>query len=116
MKINFEFGTAFDVKTCHKQIKPGPGLIWKKKIYCCTFLLHFALKQELNQNNLKLWFLSNLNFLAICLAFFPPSESFFPYLLGFIQKHRDPNLDFPEIGQWPIHVQVRCGTVQVRVD
>jgi len=44
--------------------------------------------------------------IAICLAFFPPSESFFPYLLGFIQKHRDPNLDFPEIGQWPIHVQI----------
>eukprot|EP00090_Calanus_glacialis_P003765 TRINITY_DN12798_c0_g1_i1.p1 TRINITY_DN12798_c0_g1~~TRINITY_DN12798_c0_g1_i1.p1 ORF type:complete len:1185 (-),score=141.46 TRINITY_DN12798_c0_g1_i1:1321-4875(-) len=44
--------------------------------------------------------------LAICLAFFPPSETFFPYLLGFIQKHRDPNMDFPDVGRWPIHVQI----------
>ena len=44
--------------------------------------------------------------LAICLGFFPPSPTFQPYLLGFIQKHRDPNMDFPEVGRWPIHVQV----------
>ena len=44
--------------------------------------------------------------LAICLGFFPPSATFQPYLLGFIQKHRDPNMDFPEVGRWPIHVQV----------
>ena len=44
--------------------------------------------------------------LAICLGFFPPSDTFQPYLLGFIQKHRDPNMDFPEVGRWPIHVQV----------
>ena len=43
---------------------------------------------------------------AICLAFFPPSPTFYPYLLGFIQKHRDPNMDFPEVGRWPLHVQV----------
>merc|ERR1719187_3181439 len=34
--------------------------------------------------------------LAICLAFFPPSDTFFPFLLSFIQKHRDPNMDFPD--------------------
>jgi len=44
--------------------------------------------------------------LAICLAFFPPSDTFFPYLLSFIQKHRDPNMDFPDGGRWPIHVQI----------
>ena len=44
--------------------------------------------------------------LAICLAFFPPSETFQPYLLGFIQKHNNPNMDFPEVGRWPLHVQV----------
>ena len=43
---------------------------------------------------------------AICLAFFPPSATFYPYLLGFIQKHRDPTLDFPEVGRWPLHVQI----------
>jgi len=44
--------------------------------------------------------------LAICLGFFPPSETFQPYLLGFIQKHNNPNMDFPEIGRWPLHVQI----------
>ena len=43
--------------------------------------------------------------LAICLAFFPPSDTFFPYLLSYIQKHRD-GMDFPEIGPWSIHVQI----------
>lgn len=44
--------------------------------------------------------------LAICLAFFPPSPLFEPYLLSCIQKHRDPTMDFPEVGRWPIHVQI----------
>jgi len=44
--------------------------------------------------------------LAICLAFFPPSDTFFTYLLSFIQKHRDPHMDFPEVGPWTIHAQI----------
>ena len=52
------------------------------------------------------------SFTAICLAFFPPSETFFPYLLGFIQKHRDPNLDFHDSGRWPLHVQVSYSSHQ----
>ncbi|XP_018905997.1 uncharacterized protein RhoGAP93B isoform X2 [Bemisia tabaci] len=44
--------------------------------------------------------------LAICLAFFPPSPKFQAYLEGYMNRHRDPSLNFPEVGKWPIHVQV----------
>ncbi|KAG8224927.1 hypothetical protein J437_LFUL006286 [Ladona fulva] len=44
--------------------------------------------------------------LAICLAFFPPSEKFQPYLDGYMNRHRDSLLDFPEVGKWPIHIQI----------
>ncbi|KAF4528443.1 hypothetical protein B566_EDAN013448 [Ephemera danica] len=44
--------------------------------------------------------------LAICLAFFPPSDKFQSYLDGYMNRHRDPSLDFPEVGKWPIHVQI----------
>ena len=28
-------------------------------------------------------------------------------LLGYVAKHRDPSLDdFPDVGKWPIHVQI----------
>ncbi|XP_069674699.1 uncharacterized protein RhoGAP93B isoform X2 [Periplaneta americana] len=44
--------------------------------------------------------------LAICLAFFPPSPKFQSYLDGYMNRHRDPGFDFPEVGKWPIHVQI----------
>ncbi|XP_075236295.1 myTH4 and RhoGAP_KIAA1688 domain-containing protein RhoGAP93B isoform X3 [Lycorma delicatula] len=44
--------------------------------------------------------------LAICLSFFPPSPKFQAYLDGYMNRHRDPSFDFPEVGKWPIHVQV----------
>uniref|UniRef100_A0A1B6EBQ3 Rho-GAP domain-containing protein n=1 Tax=Clastoptera arizonana TaxID=38151 RepID=A0A1B6EBQ3_9HEMI len=44
--------------------------------------------------------------LAICLSFFPPSPKFQVYLDSYMNRHRDPSFDFPEIGKWPIHVQV----------
>ncbi|XP_063227611.1 uncharacterized protein LOC134533847 isoform X2 [Bacillus rossius redtenbacheri] len=44
--------------------------------------------------------------LAVCLAFFPPSPKFQPYLDGYMNRHRDPSFDFPEVGKWPIHVQI----------
>lgn len=31
--------------------------------------------------------------MAICLAFFPPSVKFYPYLEGYINRHKDINLD-----------------------
>ncbi|XP_031777201.1 uncharacterized protein LOC100119219 isoform X2 [Nasonia vitripennis] len=44
--------------------------------------------------------------MAVCLAFIPPSATFEPYLEGYMNRHRDPNFQFPEVAKWPIHVQV----------
>ncbi|XP_049284536.1 uncharacterized protein LOC125764394 isoform X3 [Anopheles funestus] len=46
--------------------------------------------------------------MAICLSFVPPSPTFQPALLGYINRHRDPSFatTFPEVGKWPIHVQI----------
>ena len=44
--------------------------------------------------------------LAICLSFFPPSKTFGPALQSYIFRHRDPSLDYPDVGKWPIHVQI----------
>ncbi|XP_044017446.1 uncharacterized protein LOC122858563 isoform X2 [Aphidius gifuensis] len=44
--------------------------------------------------------------MAVCLAFVPPSSTFEPYLEGYMNRHRDPNFQFPEVAKWPIHVQV----------
>ncbi|GAB6028891.1 hypothetical protein CHUAL_004690 [Chamberlinius hualienensis] len=35
--------------------------------------------------------------LAICLAFFPPSVKFYPYLEGYVNRHLDTSLDCPQI-------------------
>ncbi len=37
--------------------------------------------------------------MAICLSFFPPSPRFAPALQAYIQRHRDPALDFPDVGR-----------------
>lgn len=44
--------------------------------------------------------------MAVCLAFVPPSATFEPVLEGYMNRHRDPNFQFPEVAKWPIHVQV----------
>uniref|UniRef100_A0A0C9RSZ3 ARHGAP39 protein n=1 Tax=Fopius arisanus TaxID=64838 RepID=A0A0C9RSZ3_9HYME len=44
--------------------------------------------------------------MAVCLAFVPPSATFEPCLEGYMNRHRDPNFQFPEVAKWPIHVQV----------
>lgn len=44
--------------------------------------------------------------MAICLNFFPPSPKFQSYLEGYMNRHRDPGFDFPEVVKWPIHVQI----------
>lgn len=44
--------------------------------------------------------------MAICLSFFPPSVTFSLALHAYIHKHRDPGLDYPDVGKWPIHVQI----------
>ncbi len=37
--------------------------------------------------------------MAICLSFFPPSHRFAPALHAYVQRHRDPALDFPDVGR-----------------
>ena len=44
---------------------------------------------------------------AICLSFFPPSQTFSSCLYVYISKHRDPALDeYHDVNKWPIHVQI----------
>lgn len=38
-----------------------------------------------------------LELLAICLAFFPPSVKFYPYLEGYVNRHRDDSFDCPVV-------------------
>jgi hypothetical protein len=56
--------------------------------------------------------------LAICLSFFPPSRTFAPALQSYIFRHRDPSLDYPDVGKWPIHVQIShyAGICSKRLD
>ena len=65
----------------------------------CSYSLYlfFCLRESLRRG----WEL-----MAICLAFFPPSPKFQSYLDGYMNRHRDPSFDFPEVGKWPIHVQI----------
>lgn len=35
--------------------------------------------------------------MAVCLAFFPPSVKFQPYLEGFINRHKDTSFDAPDV-------------------
>ena len=44
--------------------------------------------------------------MAVCLSFFPPSAKLEPAMQAYIQRHRDPALDYPDVGRWPIHVQI----------
>lgn len=46
--------------------------------------------------------------LAICLSFIPPSPTFQPALLGYMNRHRDQQFSaaFQEINKWPTHVQI----------
>eukprot|EP00095_Tigriopus_kingsejongensis_P006358 snap_masked-scaffold42_size484952-processed-gene-1.9 protein:Tk06358 transcript:snap_masked-scaffold42_size484952-processed-gene-1.9-mRNA-1 annotation:"hypothetical protein Phum_PHUM046570" len=58
--------------------------------------------ENLNRESLR----RGWELMAICLAFFPPSPTFSLALHAYISKHRDPGLDYPDVGKWPIHVQI----------
>lgn len=52
-----------------------------------------------NANNTRESLRRGWELLAICLAFFPPSPSFAPALQSYIQRHRDPGLNYPDVGR-----------------
>ena len=66
-----------------------------------NFFIHFCFMQICRDSLRRGWEL-----LAVCLYFFPPSPKLEPYLDGYINRHRDPGLNFTEVDKWPIHVQV----------
>lgn len=70
--------------------------------------LYVQLCRQTTENPKRESLIRGWELMAICLSFVPPSPTFQPALLGYINRHRDPSFakTFPEIGKWPIHVQV----------
>ncbi|XP_067615187.1 rho GTPase-activating protein 39-like isoform X2 [Eurosta solidaginis] len=57
----------------------------------------------------KTWFAYTcLGINGYLFVFVPPSPTFQPTLLNYINRHRDPSFttSFPEVGKWRIHVQI----------
>ncbi|XP_050672111.1 rho GTPase-activating protein 39 [Leptidea sinapis] len=70
--------------------------------------LYVQLCRQSTENPLRDSLLRGWELLAVCLAFVPPSPAFQPALTNYVNRHRDPAFAdcFPEVGKWPIHVQV----------
>lgn len=70
--------------------------------------LYVQLCRQTTENPLRDSLLRGWELLAVCLAFVPPSRTFQPALTNYVNRHRDPAFAdaFPEVGKWPIHVQV----------
>lgn len=70
--------------------------------------LYVQLCRQTTENPKRESLIRGWELMAICLSFVPPSPTFQPALLGYMNRHRDPSFakHFPEIGKWPIHVQV----------
>lgn len=70
--------------------------------------LYVQLCRQTTENPKRESLIRGWELMTICLSFIPPSPTFQPALLGYMNRHRDPSFakHFPEIGKWPIHVQV----------
>ncbi|XP_048485006.1 rho GTPase-activating protein 39 [Plutella xylostella] len=70
--------------------------------------LYVQLCRQTTENPLRDSLLRGWELLCVCLAFVPPSPAFQPALTNYVNRHRDPAFadSFPEVGKWPIHVQV----------
>lgn len=70
--------------------------------------LYVQLCRQTTENPKRESLIRGWELMAICLAFIPPSPTFQPALLGYMNRHRDASFakHFPDIGKWPIHVQV----------
>lgn len=70
--------------------------------------LFVQLCRQTTENPRKESLVRGWELLTIALAFVPPSPTFQPALLGYLNRHRDPTFSrvFPDVNRWPIHVQV----------
>ncbi|CAO1428475.1 unnamed protein product [Diamesa hyperborea] len=70
--------------------------------------LYVQLCRQTTENPKRESLIRGWELMAVCLSFIPPSPTFQPALLGYMNRHRDPSFakSFPEIGKWPIHVQI----------
>lgn len=70
--------------------------------------LFVQLCRQTTENPRRESLLRGWELLTIALSFIPPSPTFQPALLGYLNRHRDPTFSrvFPDVNRWPIHVQV----------
>ncbi|XP_055705613.1 rho GTPase-activating protein 39 isoform X2 [Phlebotomus papatasi] len=70
--------------------------------------LYVQLCRQTTENPSRESLIRGWELMAICLSFLPPSPTFQPALLNYMNRHRDPTFatSFPEVGKWPIHVQI----------
>ncbi|XP_037944556.1 uncharacterized protein LOC119677329 [Teleopsis dalmanni] len=70
--------------------------------------LYVQLCRQTTENPKRESLIRGWELMAICLSFVPPSPTFQPTLLNYVNRHRDPSFatSFPEVGKWPIHVQI----------
>ncbi|XP_063706772.1 rho GTPase-activating protein 39 [Culicoides brevitarsis] len=70
--------------------------------------LYVQLCRQTTENPSRDSLIRGWELLAICLSFIPPSPTFQPALLGYMNRHRDQQFSaaFQEINKWPTHVQI----------
>ncbi|KAH8295409.1 hypothetical protein KR018_010941, partial [Drosophila ironensis] len=70
--------------------------------------LYVQLCRQTTENPKRESLIRGWELMAICLSFVPPSPTFQPTLLNYVNRHRDPSFatGFMEVNKWPIHVQI----------
>ncbi|KAH8338971.1 hypothetical protein KR074_012325, partial [Drosophila pseudoananassae] len=70
--------------------------------------LYVQLCRQTTENPKRESLIRGWELMAICLSFVPPSLTFQPTLLNYVNRHRDPSFgtSFMEVSKWPIHVQI----------
>ncbi|XP_030374163.1 filaggrin [Scaptodrosophila lebanonensis] len=70
--------------------------------------LYVQLCRQTTENPKRESLIRGWELMAICLSFVPPSPTFQPTLLNYVNRHRDPSFatSFVEVCKWPIHVQI----------
>ncbi|EDX12137.1 GD20009 [Drosophila simulans] len=70
--------------------------------------LYVQLCRQTTENPKRDSLIRGWELMAICLSYVPPSPTFQPTLLNYVNRHRDPTFatSFLEVSKWPIHVQI----------